>query len=207
MNVRLATQKFSHSVGNTLLSFCSPDFHGTAKFCLMDKFFDCMNIRNTSEHLLKAKPFLKSYKSTDDKRFNWLDQFLEYLRLWKVSTDDRPGNFSQSARSNMVLSMQTYEGIELSILWLKEVISYLLRNGFSYVLSGKFCQGDLENYLGFQQAIGHRKSNPTVYDTGYNDNTIKTQYSVKPSPGNVRGEESKSNMTDTEPLPKRHKNK
>ena len=74
-------------------------------------------------------------------------------------------------------------------------------------MSGKFCQDDLENYFGFQQAIGHRKSNPTVYDTGYNDNTIKTQYSVKPSPGNVRGEESKSNMTDTEPLPKRHKNK
>ena len=50
-----------------------------------------MNVRNTLAHLLKAKPFLKSYKSTDDERFNWLDQFLEYLRLWKVSIDDRPG--------------------------------------------------------------------------------------------------------------------
>ena len=57
-----------------------------------------MNVRNTLAHLLKAKPFLKSYKSTDDERFNWLDQFLEYLRLWKVSIDDRPGNFSQGAR-------------------------------------------------------------------------------------------------------------
>ena len=207
MNVCLATQKCSHSVGNVLLSFCSPDFHGTAKFCLMDKFFDCMNMRNISEHLLKAKPFLKPYKSTDDERFNWLDQFLEYLRLWKVSTDDRPGNFSQPARSNMVLSRQTYQGIEISILSLKEAISYLLRNGFSYVLSGKFCQDDLENFFGFQQAIGHRKSNPTVYDTGYNDNTIKTQYSVKPSTGNVGGLESKWNIIDTEPLPKRRKNK
>ena len=70
-----------------------------------------MNVRNTLAHLLKAKPFLKSYKSTDDERFNWLDQFLEYLRLWKVSIDDRPGNFLQAARSNMFLSRQTYEGI------------------------------------------------------------------------------------------------
>ena len=85
MNVPLAAQVLSDSVGNVLLSFFSPDSHSAAKFCLMmDKFFDCMNVRNTSEHLLKAKPFLKPYKSTDDKRFNWLDQFLEYWRLWKV---------------------------------------------------------------------------------------------------------------------------
>ena len=49
MNVRLAAQVLSDSVGNVLLSFCSPDSHGTAKVCLMmDKFFDCMNVRNTS---------------------------------------------------------------------------------------------------------------------------------------------------------------
>ena len=73
-------------------------------------------------------------------------------------------------------------------------------------MSGKFCQDDSENYFGFQRAIGCRKSNPTVYDTGYNDNTIKTQYSVKPQTGNVRGEESKWNIIDTEPLPKKRKN-
>ena len=104
MNVCLVAQVLSDSVGNVLLFFCSPDSHGTANFCLMmDKFFDCMNVRNASEHLLKAKPFLKPYKSTDDERLNWLDQFLEYLRLWKVSIDDRPGNFSQAACSNMFL--------------------------------------------------------------------------------------------------------
>ena len=112
MNVCLAPQVLSDSVGNVLLSFGSPDSHGTANFCLMmDKFFDCMNVRNASEHLLKAKPFLKPYKSTDDERFNGLDKFLEYLRLWKVSIDEGPGNFSQAARSNMFLSRQTYEGI------------------------------------------------------------------------------------------------
>ena len=168
INVHLAAQVLSDSVGNVLLSFCSPDSHGTANFCLaMDKFFDCMNVRNTSEQILKAKPFLKPYKSTDDEKFIWLDQFLEYLRFWKVSIDDRPGSFSQAARSNMFLSWQTYEGIQISILSLKEVTPYLLRNDFSYVLSRKFCLDNLENYFGFQRAIGRRKSNPTVYDTGY----------------------------------------
>ena len=173
----------------------------------MDKFCDCMNVRNTSEDLLKSKPFLKPCNSTGDKRFDWLDQSLEYLRLWKVSINDRPSNFSQAARSNMFLSWQTYERIQISLLPLKEVISYLLRNGFSYVLSGTFCQNSLESYFGFQRAIGRRKRNSTVYDTGYNHNTIKTQYSVKPSTGNVGGLESKWNIIDTEPLPKRRKNK
>ena len=90
---------------------------------------------------------------------------------------------------------------------LKEVIPYLLRNGFNYVLSEKFCQDHSEKYFGFQRAIACRKCNPTVYDTGYNDNTIKTQYSVKPQTGNVRGEESKWNIIDTESLPKNRKNK
>ena len=154
---------------------------------------------------MKVKPFLKPDKSTDDKRFNWLDQFLAYLRLWKVSIDDRPGDFSQAALCNMFLSWRTYEGIPISILSLKEVKPYLLRNGFSYVLSGKFCQDDLENYFGFQGPIGCRKSNPAVYDTVYNDNTIKTQYSVEPSTGNVRDEKNEWNVINTEPLSKRHK--
>ena len=38
--------------------------------------------------------------------------------------------------------------------------------------------------------------------TRYNDNTMKSRYSVKSSTGNVRGEESKWNIIDTEPLPK-----
>ena len=69
MHARFAAQVLSDSVGNVLLlSFCSPDSHGTANICLMmNKFFDCMNVRNISEHFLKAKPFLNPFQSTDDK--------------------------------------------------------------------------------------------------------------------------------------------
>ena len=51
------------------------------------------------------------------------------------------------------------------------------------VFSEKFCQDDLENYFGRQRAIGRRKDNPSVKDTLYNDNIIKTQYDVKPIAG------------------------
>ena len=39
-------------------------------------------------------------------------EFLEYLRSWKESTKNRPGNFSQNARAHMFLSWQTYKGFQ-----------------------------------------------------------------------------------------------
>ena len=138
----------------------------------MDKFFDCMNVRNTKEHLLKRKPFLKPYSSLTDERFAWLDLFLDYLEKWKSSIDNREGDF------NMFLSFPTYEGLRMTVHSLKEVVPFLLKNG-DYVLSEKFYEDDLENYFGRQRPIGRRKDNPSVRDTLYGDNLIKTQYDIK----------------------------
>ena len=74
------------------------------------------------------------------------------------------------------------------------------------MLSERFCQDDLENYFGRQRAIGSRRDNPSVRDVTYNDNTIKSQFSVRPIAGNVRGPGSKFNIIDNTPLPKRKKN-
>ena len=52
-------------------------------------------------------------------------------------------------------------------------------------------------------SIGCRRDNPKLRDTGYNDNTIKTQYSVRPIAGNVRANLNKFNDIDETPLPKR----
>ena len=103
----------------------------------------------------------------------------------------------------MFLSIPTYNGIRISISSLKEIVPFLLKNGFEYVLSEKFCQDDLENYFGRQRAIGRRKDNPSVRDTMYNDNIIKTQYDVKPIAGsNCRSNLDNSEIPDT-PLKKR----
>lgn len=59
MNVRLASQVLSCSVGKVMLEYGSPDCHETAKFILkMDRFFDCLNVRSTEEGTCKRKPDL-----------------------------------------------------------------------------------------------------------------------------------------------------
>ena len=58
MNVRLAVQVLSESVSNILYEYY-PDAHGTAELCVyMDKFFDCLNVRNRKEGDHKRKDFL-----------------------------------------------------------------------------------------------------------------------------------------------------
>ena len=78
----------------------------------------------------------------------------------------------------MFISWQTYEGLQITVHSFKEVCKYLLHNGVKFILSERFCQNDLENYFGRQRAIGSRKDNPSVKDVGYNDNTIKSQFSI-----------------------------
>ena len=81
MRVNLAVQVLSETVGNVLNSFGPEETAGTAKFCIMvDKYFDCLNVRNTTEQITKRKPFLKSYYSIDDARFEWLDKFIQYFK-------------------------------------------------------------------------------------------------------------------------------
>lgn len=198
MRVNLAAQILSATVGNTLSNFGDPSAKGTAEFCLnFDKFFDCFNVRNTVEHKLKNKDFLKEYRSENDERFAWLDSFLLYLEEWKQSIEDRPDSkdLTQTQKNNMFLSLPTYEGIKMSVYSLKELVPYLLNHGFEYVLSEKFCQDDLEDYFGRQRAIGRRKDNPNVKDTLAFDNIIKTQFDVKSIVGgNVRGSGNNGNL-------------
>ena len=63
----------------------------------MDKFFDCLNVRNQIEDIKKRKSFLQPYTDLNDEHFKWLkNDFLQYLLNWKMSIFDRPGNFSQT---------------------------------------------------------------------------------------------------------------
>ena len=88
MNVRLATQCLSESVGKILKSRYAGS-SATAELCLnMDKFFDIMNIRNESEGVKKRKPFLNPFRNINDERFLWLqNEFLVYLENWKSSLE------------------------------------------------------------------------------------------------------------------------
>ena len=205
MNVRLAAQILSETVGNVLLRFSPQEAAETGHFCiLMDHFFYCCNVRNTKVHQLKRKPFLKPYSNLNDERFEWLEEvFLKYFENWKRNIENRPGNFTPNARNKMFLSWQTHEGLQITAYSIIGCIKFLLNSGMPYVLSEKFSQDDLENYFGRQRAIGSRRDNPTVRDVGYNNNTIKSQFSIAPLGGNVRNAGGKWNIIDETPVPKR----
>ena len=207
MNVRLAAQVLSETVGKVLLQYGPPDAAATAKFCLpMDQFFDCCNVRNREEARRKNKKFLKVYDNINDERFDWLENvFLRYFSDWQQSIENRPANFSLNDQSKMFISWQTHEGLQITCHSLIECVKFLLQSGIHYVLSEKFCQDDLENYFGKQRAIGCRRDNPTVRDVGYNANPIKGQFSIKPLGCNVYGHGGKWNVIDNTSLPKRKK--
>ena len=69
MRVNLAAQVLSASVAAVLKEFGPPEAVETAKLCeMMDAFFDCLNVRSTTEYQKKRKPFLAPYRSDDDER-------------------------------------------------------------------------------------------------------------------------------------------
>jgi len=180
MRVSLAAQVLSDSVSTVLKLYGSPESAATAEFILMvDKFFDCLNVRNTKEHQLKRKSFLQPYSSLTDPRFQWLDEFMQYFSKWKDSIQNRPGKFSVTDKSKMFISWQTYERLQITIHSFKEVCRYLLQKGVPYVLSERFCQDDLKNYFGQQRSMGRRRDNPNIRQVGYNDNTIKSLLYLK----------------------------
>ncbi len=128
MNVRLAAQTLSSIVANILKEYYSKDTLGTSELCeKMDKFFDCLNVRNQVEGTRKRKPFLMPYYSINDERFEWLQHcFLGYLADWKESATNRPGNFSQNDRDRMFLSRPTFEGLQMTTLSVIEATKYPL---------------------------------------------------------------------------------
>jgi hypothetical protein len=97
----------------------SPTANGlsaTVKFIRkMNKFFDCLNTRNLYEGRNTRNPNLAPYTAIDDARLTWLiDDFLKYFDDWKVAVENRPGQFSKSEKSAMMLSYQTLEGFQIT---------------------------------------------------------------------------------------------
>ena len=201
MSVNLATQALSQSTANVLRKYYSTDTNGTSELCeKFDQLFDCLNTRHLKEGERKRRPFLMPYRSIDDNRFDWLRrEFLGYLFQWK------PGNFTRNDKTKMFLSAQTYEGLQITVNSLIEVVKFFLF--MSFVFSERFNQDVLEEYFGRHRCLGRRNDNPTVYQFCYQSNTIKDQRSVAPVTGNTKGGHQKKPQVswyevDDRPLPK-----
>jgi hypothetical protein len=107
MKVSLAVQVLSNAVAQALQRHYSSGEAGeTARLCkMMNDFFDCMNVRSTTEYQKKRYALLAPYRRADDERFDWLQNvFLEYLKSWKSSTEARAGDFSNDDKGRMFIS-------------------------------------------------------------------------------------------------------
>ena len=59
IKVNLAAEVLSSTMAAVLTKFGAPEASATAKYCsMMDKFFDCLNVRSLQEHERKMKPLL-----------------------------------------------------------------------------------------------------------------------------------------------------
>ena len=205
MNVRLAAQVLSSTVSKVLSQYGPPEAAGTAEFCsLFDTFFDIMNIRDIHSHNFDLKPSLIPFSRVDDPRFSWLrNVFLQYFEDWLASIEQRPGNFSKTAKNKMFITRETYVGLKISVNSIIEATQFLLQHEVQYVLTERFCQDALENYFGHQRAMGARKDNPSLRDFGYNDNTIRNQKIFRPIAGNVMGQGMVEISNDPVPCRKR----
>ena len=95
---------------------------------------------NIVEHEQRRKSNLNPYHSVEDSRFEWLDTFLSDFSQWKESIDlcnDR--DYTAKERSNMFISWQNYEGIQITVHSFKEVCRFLLEHRVQYILSERFC--------------------------------------------------------------------
>jgi len=130
-----------------------------------------------------------------------LEEFLQYLRHWKGSTENRPGNFTQNARVKMFLSWQTYEGFKITVHSAIEVVRFLLEEGMEFVLTERFCQDPVVEYFGKQRQLGRRSDNPDTHQFGNNSNTIRIERSISCQSGNTKGrkdrKKAREEVTDT----------
>ena len=134
----IAAQVLSETVGNVLLNFGPQEAAGTARFCLLvDKFFDCGNVRNTQEWHIKNKKFLKPYTSVDDERFVWLREvFLKYFEDWQASIEHEYPTLSTEMKAKMFIAKPTYEGVQMSVHSLIDLVKFMLSKGYSlFILS------------------------------------------------------------------------
>ena len=177
----------------------------------MDKFFDCMNVRNKLEEVQTKKPFLAPYESKNDTRLQWLEnKFLKYFEDWKTSVDNRPGKFTKNERAKMFLSQPTYDGLRITVYSTKELVPYLLDNGAEFVLTEKISQDDCEEHFGDHRSLGGRCDNPDLKTFAYQRQSLMVQDKVMCTSGNTSGKHDKKRVWDSvsdEPNSKKQRSK
>ena len=173
----------------------------------MNKFFDCLNTRSFDEAAKSRNDHVKAFSSIDDPRLTYLlNYFLGYFEEWRVSIENRPGNFTKGERSGMQLSYQTLEGLEMIVRSVVECVRYCLSEGMSFVLTNRFNQDPIEQHFGMLRFGGGCNNNPTLDKFNNTMVGLRTAGSqaIAPFAGNTKRLLEFAPIDDT-PLPKRQR--
>ncbi|XP_078339128.1 uncharacterized protein LOC111100775 [Crassostrea virginica] len=135
MKVRLAAQVLSETVANSLEMLFDDSVSETVTFIrMMNKFFDCLNVRSPYEGRNKRNPNLDAYTRPDDDRLEWLTKdFLQYFEDWKRTIEER-GDFTDAEKASMQLSHQTLLGLKISAHSITACVKFMLQKGSQYIL-------------------------------------------------------------------------
>ena len=107
-------------------------------------------------------------------------------------------------RKHSSSTWETHEGLIITSKSLIQCVQFLLNTGMKYVLTDIFSEDGLKNYFGKQRAIiGRRKDNLNLWAV-YNNNIIKSQFTISPIGRNVQSEYNASKI-DTTPVPRRER--
>ena len=70
----ISEKVLSASVGQIMVHYGTDDMSETARLILlMDRMFDCLNVRSKTEGIRRRKPDLLPYTSVDDPRFHVIE--------------------------------------------------------------------------------------------------------------------------------------
>ena len=190
MKVNLAAQIFSRRVGLHLMSVYGDEVRETVNFINhMNRFFDCLNVRNLYEGRDSGNRDLDAYTDANDPRLQYLEEtFLAYFEDWKESVKNRPGNFSRQEREKMLLSQQTLDGLKISVRSIVACVRYMLQQGAPFIMTEIFNQDVLEQHFGHYRHKGGACNNPTINDVRHTMNVLRTVGSsaLAPLRGNTK---------------------
>ena len=207
MNVRLAAQVMSETVASAM-ELRYGDYVGeTVGFIrLINKWFDIVNVKNLQEAGRTRNPNLAPFRSDVDERLEWLlTDFLNYFEEWKVSVENRVGDFRKKDQAQMQLSYQTLQGFIITTKSVVACIKFMLNIGADFVLTRAFNQDKIEQYFGLLRMKGGANDNPNVHVAGHLINRMRLIRTNQFQ--NVRGNAQAGihRVIDNDPLPRRGK--
>lgn len=234
MKVKTAAEPLSGTVCKDIRSQGWPDASETALFIeKVNNWFDCLNGAHTSVAKKKRNSNLESYTSVEDSRFRLLEEFLEYLDEWQeeaeapnmscvsnndpnqsgsggpadcdqsdIEGEDSPEDVTPARRRQ--LSRETLEGIRMTTLAFKPLVTFLLEEGTVFINARVFTQDPLEQHFSKIRAGHGGSNNPNLLQCLNKIRALHTfgELGIRKRKGNS-GEDGSTVEVTTEPLPKR----